>query len=311
MPKTNQCQDPRMIPFSTFDEYKEKYKHLFKMERTESGVLTARWFNEETGGSYFWNYPLHRAIRQLCDDVAQDAETEVFIIGGTGDDFLALGPTSLPEDEETQKWALYEHSYFDGCRMLEGLVNVVEQPTIGIINGHGVASHTEIATLCDITLMSETAKIYDGHFAIGGGLFGDGIQIAMRELMGVKRANYAMLLGKPITAQEALELGLVNEILPEDQLYDRARELGEIIAKKPRVGRRMLAQTMRMPWKEQLAKELRTTFGSEMWCMMSTRVTHEEAFAAMADQQKLWAKDPNALSEVCMTEDDHGAGSAK
>ena len=309
MPKVNQCTAPKMIPFTTFDEYKEKYKRLFVMDRTESGVLTARWYDEETGGPAFWDYPLHRAIGQLCADVAQDAETEVLIIGGTGDQFLALGPTSLPEDAETQRWALYEHSYFDGCRMLEGLVNVVEQPTIGIINGF--ASHSEIATLCDITLMAEDAQIFDGHFAIAGGLFGDGIQIALRELMGVKRANYAMLLGKPISAQEALELGLVNEVLPREKLYDRARELGEIIAKKPRVGRRMLAQTMRMPWKEQFAKELRTTFGQEMWCMMASRVTHDEAFAMMADQHKLWAEDPNAISGVCMTDDDHGTGFPK
>ena len=305
MPKTMQCESPKMIPFRTFDEYKGKYEKLFLLDRSESGVLTARWYNDEKPGEpAIWDAPLHRAIRQLCDDVGQDAETEVLIIGGVGDQFLGLGEVSLDENPESFKWSLYEHSYFDGCRMLEGLVNVVEQPTIGVINGF--ATHSEIATLCDVTLMAEDAVIFDGHFAMAGGPFGDGIQIAMREFMGTKRANYAMMFGKPITAKEALDMGLVNEIMPREKLYDRARELGEILAKKPRVGRRIIPQITRLPLKKQLAEELRMTFGTEMWFQVIADITHEEAFALMKDQKKLWEKDPTANSQISFTEESHG-----
>jgi Enoyl-CoA hydratase/carnithine racemase len=95
-----------------------------------------------------------------------------------------------------------------------------------------------------------------------------------------------MMLGEKITAKKALEYGLVNEIMPRDKLFDRARELGEQLAKGPRIGRRMLAQTLRMPIKEQIAKELRTTFGTEMWNMLASQVTHDEAFAKTREEVK-------------------------
>lgn len=277
MPKVPQCENPKMVPFTRFEEYKEKYRDFFHLERTESGVITAKWHCD--GGPAFWDYYLHRGIHQLCHDVGQDAESEVLILGGTGDVYLALGPTSLPEDEETLRWSQYEHSYYDGCNMVEALVNDVEQPTIGIINGKGHAVHTEISLLCDITLMAEEASILDPHFAMGNTLPGDGIQIALRQHMGVKRSNYAMLFGEVIPAQKALEYGLVNEIVPNDKIYERALELAEKLAAKPRLTRRITTQTIRMPLKEQIAKELRTTFGSEMWNMLTCRVTHDESFA--------------------------------
>ncbi len=277
MPKTNQCQNPKMIPFTRFDEYKEKYKELFLLERTESGVLTAKFHTD--GDSAHWDYPLHRALHQLCHDVGQDAETEVFILGGVGNMFVKPAATSIEETFENQRWALYEHSYYDGCNMVEALVNDVEQPSIGVING--LAVHSEIALLCDITLMAEDAIILDPHFAVGGAIPGDGIQIALRAHMGIKRSNYAMLFNQKITAQMALDYGLVNEVLPREKLYDRARELGEQIASKPRIASRMITQTLRMPLKEQIAKELRTTFGAEMWNILATGVTHDEAFDKM------------------------------
>lgn len=277
MPKVRQCEDPGMIPFTRFEEYRKKYEHLFMLERSESGVLTARFHTD--GDTAFWNYPLHRGMHQLCHDVGQDAETEVFIIGGVGNQFLRLGKTSIEETFENQRWALYEHSYYDGCNMVEGLVNDLEVPTIGVINGFAV--HTEIALLCDLTLMADDAVILDPHFAVAGTLPGDGIQIALRACMGWKRANKAMLCGEKITAQKALEYGLVNEVVPREKLYDRAKEIGEELAQKPRLGRRLMAQTLRLPIREQIAKELRTTFGTEMWNMLASHVTHDEEFAKM------------------------------
>ncbi|MFT3755704.1 MAG: enoyl-CoA hydratase/isomerase family protein [Pseudoxanthomonas sp.] len=282
MPKTPQCQNPKMIPFATFDEYKDKYKELFLLERTESGVVTARFHTD--GDSAHWDYPLHRGLHQLCHDIGQDAETEVLILGGVGNMFVKPAQTSIEETWENQRWALYEHSYYDGCNMVEALVNDVEQPTIGVING--IAVHSEIALLCDVTLMAEDAIIMDPHFAIGGAIPGDGIQIALRALMGIKRSNYAMLFNEKIDAQKALEYGLVNEVLPREKLYDRARELAEQIASKPRIASRLMAQTLRMPLKEQIAKELRTTFGTEMWNILAVGATHDEAFERMRKHLK-------------------------
>jgi len=259
-----------MIPHTPFDVYKEKYKDHFFLERTESGVLTAKWHTN--GGSLVWDQPIHRAIHQLTSDVGQDVETEVFILGGSGPNWIADIHSGVEETEESKKWLSYEHMYYDGCRICEGLVFDLEVPTIGVINGPGF--HPEMALFCDITLMAEDAAIVDPHF-MANLVPGDGIQIALRECLGVKRATYAMMMNQPFDAKTALEVGLVNEVLPKDKIYARALEIGEELAAKPRIMRRIAVQVLRQPWKEALSKELRNAFGSEMFAYLTGSVVHD------------------------------------
>jgi enoyl-CoA hydratase/carnithine racemase len=99
------------------------------------------------------------------------------------------------------------------------MVNDLEIPTIGVINGPGF--HTEMLLMCDITICSEDAIIYDLHYDIGS-VPGDGIHRCFQELLGVKRAAYALLTGQTIDAKTALEYGMVNEIHPRERLIERA-----------------------------------------------------------------------------------------
>ena len=131
--------------------------------------------------------------------------------------------------------------------------------------------------------MVEGSVLFDPHF-FSNMIPGDGIQIVLRELMGVKRANYAMLFNEQITAEKALELGLINEVVPADKIYDRALELAEILAAKNRVLRRVTTQTLRYPWKEMLAKELRLGFGTEMWVDFVTSLSHEDVMSDIKDK---------------------------
>lgn len=281
----NQAVSARMIPFTPYEDYKDKYKSIFKMERSASGVLSAIWNND--GDSDYWDVHLHRGLHQLCTDVGQDLDTEVLIIGGAGDTFLKLGKTSLGDEQKNFHWVSYDCMYYDGCNMVEGLINDVEVPTIGIINGPAV--HSEIALFCDITLMAEDAILFDPHW-FSDMLPGDGVQIALRYYMGPKRANRAMLFNEKITAQKALEYGLITEIVPRDKLYDRAKEIGEQLAAKPRVQRRVMSHLMRYDLKQALAQELRFSFGTEMWVDFCNHkeienATHEGSFEKINNEK--------------------------
>jgi enoyl-CoA hydratase/carnithine racemase len=259
-----------ILPHKPFDEYKSRYAEHFFLERSESGVLTARWHTK--GGSLVWDFPIHRAIHQLTTDVSQDVETEVFILGGTGDSWISHVHPSSSEDGEDKKWMSYEHLYHDGTNICEGLVNDLEIPTIGVINGPGF--HTEMALFCDITLMSEDAVIVDPHTKANL-VPGDGIQIAFRMAMGYKRATYAMLTNERIDAQKALDYGMVSEVLPKNKIYDRAKEIGEMLAAQNRITRRITTQVLRWPLKMAIAQELRNAFGSEMHAYLATQASHD------------------------------------
>lgn len=263
---TNSQKLPNIIPHIPFDDYRGKFRDFFHLERTTTGVLTARMHTND--GPLLWTYGVHRALHQLTTAVGQDIDTEVFILGGTGDRYMDMPDTDnvvadLGEDFGDMA---YNHMYYDGTNMCEGIVFDIEVPTIGLINGP--AFHTEIALFCDITICSEDAVIFDPHLGIGW-VPGDGIQLAFRHAMGDKRAKYALLSQQRIDAQTALDYGLVNEVVPRGQLYTRAAELAEELARFPRTSRRVTTQVLRAPLKQAMAVELRNAFGSEMFAALA------------------------------------------
>jgi enoyl-CoA hydratase/carnithine racemase len=145
---------------------------------------------------------------------------------------------------------------------VSSLVNDLEIPTIGVLNGPGF--HTEICLMCDITICAEDATIFDLHYDIGS-VPGDGIHSCFQELLGVKRAAYALLTGQAIDAKTALEYGMVNEVLPQDQLIARAYQIADHIMTQPRTTRRLTTQIVRRPWKQRIVNDLDGGFGIQMF----------------------------------------------
>jgi enoyl-CoA hydratase/carnithine racemase len=281
---------PGMVEQIDFDEYAPKFKDYFLVSRDDLGIMTAKWHSE--GGSRVWGLNIHRAIWQFLKYVGQDESTEILILGGAGDQWL--DGINLEVDEMKYKgWVHYEHMYHDGNRINEALLNDVAVPTIGVLNGPGF--HSEMALLCDVTLMAEDAFIADMHYNINI-VPGDGIQIALQQAMGIKRANYMMLTGQTIDAETALRIGMVNEVLPREKIYERAHELAEMMVKSSnRITRHVTVQVIRKPWKELYAKDSWNAFGSEMFATVCSPVaehdvSHWEAkkkAAATGDSQTL------------------------
>ena len=149
----------------------------------------------------------------------------------------------------------------DGRVNLIALIQDIEIPTIGVINGPTL--HSELLLMCDITICTEDTVIIDPHFTAGA-VPGDGIHSCFIELLGVKRAAWSLLMSEKIDARKALEWGMVNEVVPRDQLLDRAREIAGHIMKQHRVVRRMSTQVVRRPWKQRLVDDLDGGFAMEM-----------------------------------------------
>ena len=110
--------------------------------------------------------------------------------------------------------------------------------------------------MCDIVLASETANFQDSaHFA-GGLVPGDGVHVVFPMIMGLNRGRYFLLTGQVLEAQEALECGLVNEVLPGDKVLPRAWELAAKIMEQPELNRRysrlLLTEDLRRRMSEQL-----------------------------------------------------------
>ena len=190
--------------------------------------------------------------------MSADPDNEVIIFTGTGESWMAgVDPDSFATMNSAQHLPAeqaYQLLYADGLAMIQDLVLSVEVPTIGVINGPGPRKET--ALMCDITLCAEHATISDGNFAIGHAPPGDGMHLVLQEALGTKRASYYLLTGTTIDAPRALQLGLVDELLPAAELMPRARELARQILASPASSRRLAHAIAQRPWRRRVVDEL-------------------------------------------------------
>lgn len=266
------------IPTPQFEDYRVAFQNFFHLDRRADGVLLAR--AHTNGGPVQLSVQNHRALGQLLKVVGADPDNELLILTGSGDDFMmATDPNGFEiEDQDMEYWA-YEYAYKDGRINVSSLINDLEIPTIGVMNGPGF--HPEIVLMCDITICAENATIFDLHYDIGS-VPADGIHNAFQELLGVKRAAYALLTGEAIDARRALEYGLVNEVVPTDKLISRAYEIADHIMGQPRVTRRLTTQIVRRPWKKRITEDLDGGFGMQMFGHIAKKrsVHGQEAIAS-------------------------------
>lgn len=276
------------VPTPKFEDYKEQFKEHFIMERRDDGVILARVHTQ--GGPVQFSVELHRAFGQLFRTLGSDPENEVMILTGTGPTFIMNVDTESfrIEREQPEYWS-YEYAFKDGRVNLNALINELEIPTIGVLNGPGI--HTELCLMCDITICSDDALIIDPHYNAGA-VPGDGIHSCFTELLGIKRAAHTLLMGEPIDAQKALEWGMVNEVVPKDALLDRAWEIADHIMKQARVTRRLTTQVIRRPWKKRIVDDLDGGFAMEMHAHLAKKESiHNdehvaEALGSVTDRKK-------------------------
>ena len=102
------------------------------------------------------------------------------------------------------------------------------KPMIAAVNGPAIAGGTGIATLCDFTLAAPEATF--GYTEVRIGFMPAIVSSFLVRQIGEKRARGLLLSGRIFTSEEALELGLVSEIVPAEKLLDRARELAATLA---------------------------------------------------------------------------------
>jgi len=229
---------------TSLDEYADKYPSI-RMER-RNGILQMTFHTDD--GPLQWGGSPHKEFSQVFVDVGSDFENRIVIMTGTGDTFTGPQGTAATTPKRPPKdW---DQTYWEGKRILTSLLDI-EVPMISAINGPALR-HSEIPLLCDIVLASDTAAFQDsGHF-ISGLVPGDGMHIVYPLLLGVNRGRYFLLTGQRIEAQEAQELGLVNEVMPQSELLPRAWELAEQMAKNSDIVLRYTRVAMNLVIKRQI-----------------------------------------------------------
>lgn len=165
-------------------------------------------------------------LRSVFTALAADAAVRAILLTGAGDRAFAAG-ADIGELANTDAATGKELSLRG--QAIFHLIESCGKPVIACINGFALGGGCELALACALRLASETAKLGQPEVKLGL-IPGYGGTQRLPRLVGKGAALHLLLTGEIITAQEALRIGLVNEVVPADRLLARGLEIALAIA---------------------------------------------------------------------------------
>jgi naphthoate synthase len=195
------------------------------LELDHDGGIATITINRPDEGNMFrrqTTLELAEALRSLRDE----PELRVGILTGAGDRFFCIGGEHEPFEG-------YDHSVVLPIVDVYELLDTVPKPVIAAVNGFAVGGGNVLHTMCDLSVASENAVFRQVGPMVGSYDAGFGTWY-LEEAIGRKRAKEMWYLNHKYSAEQALAMGLVNEVVPQERLMERVRELaGEMISRGP------------------------------------------------------------------------------
>ncbi|HSQ03617.1 MAG TPA: enoyl-CoA hydratase-related protein [Burkholderiales bacterium] len=197
------------------------YETILYEEEGPIGWLT---LNRPQDGNMFTVQMCHE-IRDCLNDIRRETRTRVIVITGAGDRFFCIGG---------RKEGLEDSTLYAG--MLPTLeiyesIERLQKPVIASVNGYAVGGGQVLQVMCDLTIARESAVFRQvgpmmGSFDAGYGTW------YLEDLVGKKKAKEMWMLNPRLTAREALEIGLINKVVPDAALREETRKMALELAER-------------------------------------------------------------------------------
>jgi enoyl-CoA hydratase/carnithine racemase len=210
--------------------------------------------------------------------IGEAGETPVVVLRANGPAFCAGHDLSEMVSRDP---AFYRH-LFDVCCELMETIQSIPQPVIAQVHGIATAAGCQLAATCDLVVASE-----DARFACPGvkiGLFCSTPMVALSRAVGQKKAMEMLLTGEFVSAEEALAEGLVNKVVPAEELDAETRKLAEKIAEASPlvvgVGKGAFYRQLEMPTEQAYA------YTKEVMSFNATFADAQEGICAFLEKRK-------------------------
>lgn len=180
-----------------------------------------------------------RCLWPLLDEIAADDDVRVVVLTGAGRGFCAgadLKALASGDDDWGTKRGMID---------IPARLQALPQPSIAAINGVAAGAGFGVALGADLRIASESASFIAAQIKTAQ-VPDAGLTYFLPRLIGVEQALRVSLSGRPIPAREALELGLVGEVVGPEALLDRALEVAEEIARGPRLATRLTRRVIHL-----------------------------------------------------------------
>jgi enoyl-CoA hydratase/carnithine racemase len=194
------------------------------LERPKAGVSLLRLNRPEVHNAL--NMELRRTLVDHFRRLGEDEETRCIVVTGNGKSFAAGADLKEMADKGAAEMTR------TGVRRMWKAIADCPKPVIAAVNGAALGGGCELAMHADIIVAAESAKFGQPEIRVGVMPGGGGTQRLTRAV-GKFHAMKILLTGEPVTAAEALQMGLASEIVPDGNALDRALELAGMIAEMP------------------------------------------------------------------------------
>ena len=172
------------------------------------------------------------ALQAQIDDISDSSSIRVVVIAGNGPVFCAGHDVRQMESHRSD--ADGGEAYFEGtfaqCSALMQSIIGCPKPVIAAVRGTATAAGCQLVATCDLAIASEDAKFCTPGVHIG--LFCSTPAVAIARNTGRKRAMEMLLLGEMISADDAREFGLINQVIPNALVLEKALDMANVIASK-------------------------------------------------------------------------------
>ena len=183
----------------------------------EDGPIGWLTLNRPDDGNMFTETMCHE-IRDCINDIRRETRTRVLVITGAGDKFFCIGGRK-DGMEQTKLYA----GVLPTLEMYEA-IDRLQKPVIASVNGFAVGGGNVLQVVCDLTIAKESAVFRQvgpmmGSFDAGYGTW------YLEDLVGKKKAKELWYMNPKLSAAEALDIGMINKVVPDAELRDATRDM--------------------------------------------------------------------------------------
>ncbi|MCL4258642.1 MAG: enoyl-CoA hydratase/isomerase family protein [Anaerolineales bacterium] len=179
-----------------------------------------------------------RALAETLESLNADEQVRVIVLYG-GERAFAAGA-----DIEAMAKAGPVDIYLRNTRALWQRIWGIDKPVVAAVRGVAFGGGCELALGCDLIVAGQTARFAQPEIKLGIMPGAGGTQRLARAI-GPVRAMEMVLTGEPLAAEAALQAGLVNRVVADEQVLDAALELAGVVAERPAVAVRLARQALR------------------------------------------------------------------
>jgi enoyl-CoA hydratase/carnithine racemase len=223
-----------------------------------------------------------RLWREFLEEARKDDDVCVIIVTGKGDTFCSGGDIRDMAEGKLRSWDM-KRFLWEGVHRIVLTLEDLDKPVIAAINGAAMGAGLDMAIMCDLRVCSDKAKLAESYILMGL-VPGDGGAYFLPKLIGMAKALEMLFTGDVLSPREALEIGLVNRVVPHDRLMEETMKLADRIASKPPLAVRMMKRAVSRAQGSALRAHL--DYISSQLALLSETRDHQEAAQAFLEKRK-------------------------